>query len=195
MDCTRYYLCSQSGSKIQANTCANGFVYNSMAQQCKKKVWSSDCIVINCTPYKNKYVVYTGDKSFYAFCAFTNNIYTPTMYKCPNVGEEFNQNIQQCQRKCTKAGRQSDPTDCQRYYECLRVGTSFISQRKTCANGYKYNAAVNNCVLGKCSIILPTTVIPTPTTKTTMQKPTTTKSSAISTNVTICTSAGYFPSK
>lgn len=109
--------------------------------------------------------MYTPDRRYYAFCA--NGLVKPIMYKCPNTGEEYDQNTQQCQQKCTQVGRLPDPSDCHRYFECYRAGTVLVSQRQTCANGYYFNTISKGCTIGSCQTTPPTTTTTSTTTTST----------------------------
>lgn len=132
--------------------CPAGFVYNPPEKNCKRRVSASDCVTINCAANPNLYVVYPGDRGYYAFCLTVNGVIDPIMFRCDDpVNFQYNQAQRRCIFQCRAEGRVPDLEDCQKYYECFKVGATYISRQQTCIRGYIYNDTVKQCVKGSCA--------------------------------------------
>lgn len=73
------------------------------------------------------------------------------MFRCSDPDNfQFNQVTRQCVFQCRSEGRVADTENCQRYYECYRVGLSYVSRRQSCIAGFIYDATTKRCVAGSC---------------------------------------------
>lgn len=126
-------------------------MYNPVEKNCKRRASAADCVTVNCAANPNLYVVYPGDRGYYAFCLFTNGVVDPIMFRCDDpVNFQYNQAERRCIFQCRAEGRVPDLDNCQKYYECFRVGATYISRQQTCIRGYIYNDTLKQCVRGTC---------------------------------------------
>lgn len=127
-------------------------MYNPPEKNCKRRVSAADCVTINCAANPNLYVVYPADRGYYAFCLTVNGVIDPIMFRCDDpVNFQYNQAQRRCIFQCRAEGRVADMEDCQKYYECFKVGATYISRQQTCIKGYIYNDTVKQCVKGACT--------------------------------------------
>lgn len=138
--------------------CPNGFVYNPLGENCKRRLLFSDCYTVNCQLNANKYVVYPGDQSYYTYCYNNNGIIESIMFRCKDpVNYRFNVATEQCEFRCRADGRIIDAEDCQRYYECFRNGlNNFITLHQSCLRGFIFDDNLKQCVRGTCNPQIPT---------------------------------------
>lgn len=150
-NCSQYYQCTGPLGDSLLYECPSGFVYNPVDKNCKRRASAADCITVNCAANPNLYVVYPGDRGYYAFCLFTNGVNDPIMFRCDDpVNFQYNQAERRCIFQCRAEGRVPDLDNCQKYYECFRIGATYISRQQSCIRGYIYNDTVKQCVRGTC---------------------------------------------
>lgn len=151
LNCSQYYFCEGPQGASMAYGCPTGFTYNSQARQCKRRILPSDCSTINCASNPDRFVGYPADPTFYALCLVTDSVITPIMFKCLEP-EQFVSAERRCAFRCKNEGREVDVRDCNKYYECFRVGLSFITVPQKCLDGFKFDVEENGCVKGNCDI-------------------------------------------
>lgn len=153
LNCSQYFFCAKLQGASMAYECPNGFVYNSLARECRRRIIPSDCrIVSNCAANPGKYVPYPGDASYYAWCLIDVGSISTLVFKCPD-SEQFVQSKQQCEFQCKKEGRVADAKDCARYYECFPNGLTFITYHQKCLTGFKFSSEENGCIEGTCPVV------------------------------------------
>lgn len=166
-NCAQFFLCSGPSGTARVYECPSGYAYNPLTTLCKRRVLASDCIQINCTENHNRFVAYSGDRGYYAYCLNTDGVSSPIMFKCPDfVNFKFDQETQQCQLECQAEGRVADYANCRGYYDCFRVGFSHLNQREDCGD-FAYDPSLQQCVPGPCvntSSVAITTTTPRTTT-------------------------------
>lgn len=150
-NCSQYYLCAGPSQSSFVYECLNGYVYNSVDKSCKRKNSNADCSTINCAANPNRYVVYPGDRAYYAFCLNNGGISNPIMFRCADPeNSEFIQATRKCVFQCKTEGRVADPKNCQLYYECYRIGSTYISRSQKCITGFIFDDTKKRCVAGTC---------------------------------------------
>lgn len=150
-NCSQYYLCNGALGQSLLYECINGFVYNPVDKSCKRRITINDCFTINCAANVNRYVAYPGDRAYYAFCLETNGVIDPLMFRCEDPENfQFNQATRRCAFQCRAEGRVADKQNCRRFYECFRVGTTYVSRTQNCIDGYIFDSTVRQCVRGTC---------------------------------------------
>ena len=141
-NCSQYFICDAAAGRSRVYECPKYYVYNAITQACKLKFWLTDCVQINCTYNKNKYVVYTGDRSYYAYCMGTE----PLMFRCADPDNfVFNPVSEACEFVCKVDGRVADIQDEMMYYECYRVGFALVSRHMQCPIGFVFNNTTKLC--------------------------------------------------
>lgn len=151
LNCSQYFFCEGPQGASLAYECPEGYVYNSLTRECKRRVSPADCSTVNCASSYDQYVAYPADPSYYALCLVTDDSTTPIVFRCPK-SEQFVQSQIRCVFQCKKEGRVADGRDCSKYYECYRNGLNFIKLHQKCLPGFIFDSVENGCVEGTCSV-------------------------------------------
>lgn len=135
--CTNYYFCSAAAAIAESWACPENFVYDSLNNNCKRKVFATDCVTMKCVT-ANTFIVHTANPNYYAFC---DKDLLATLFKCPK-NMQFNGG---CKFVCKAEGYYPGSTAAE-YYLCAKSGLTWTVTVEKCPTGYEYNATTKNCV-------------------------------------------------
>lgn len=145
-----------------------GFVWNSLANKCSRRILPSDCRTVNCASNPDQYVGYPADPSLYVLCLVSDG--SPITFRLADVriylhrfdkfesflrcadSEQFIPSQRRCVFQCKNEGRFADSKDCSKYYECYRNGLSFSTMHRSCLTGSIFDSEENDCVEGTCTV-------------------------------------------
>ncbi|XP_063854008.1 uncharacterized protein LOC135096440 [Scylla paramamosain] len=166
-NCTQFYVCLIDGPSDIPLPCEIGEHFEDgkcfAGEECTPQCIPKDCNIICKNPMD--FIADPLDCSQYYICDASNVPLGPL--PCDSSKPYFNGKSctndesqccrQQCMAYCHSAGIQIiDPTDCHRYYICVKEGPANPDYRQSCGSGQAFDIASGHCKQGaQCVVLCP----------------------------------------